>query len=133
MSGTNRIGFSRNCGCRGQASRDLPAFVWFCTQLAPVVAVAPAVVVAIVVAVVVVTVAAAIAPLEAHAVRALVVAFRPHPVFEAAGVFPVVVFEIEMAAAIGVVLAGAKAVSETVSVSMLAGLVVPVVVIVGII
>src|ERR1700756_3321676 len=97
--------------------------------LAPIVTVAMAVVITIAAAVVF-TVSTAIGALVAIAVGLLVVAFVAHPMFVAAGVFPVVVFEIETAAAISVEVPGALPIVESSAITLFAGLVVAISIIV---
>ena len=89
-------------------------------MLAPVVAITPAVV-AVMVAIAVV--GFAISVLVAFAVRVLVLAVISHPVLVTAGVFPIVVLESKAAAALDVVLSGALTIAKTISVTVLAGLV----------
>src|SRR5947208_3076879 len=97
---------------------------------APVVAVVMAVAVAIPIAIAIIAVTATVPAFVAFAVRVLVVPFVAHPVREAAGVFPVIVLELEAASALAVVLAGVQAVTVAVLETVLASFVMPVVVIV---
>src|SRR4051794_8321147 len=97
------------------------------SRLSPVVAVVPAIIVAIAVAAIG-AVGAPVSALVAFAVLVFVVAFMAHPVLVAAGVFPVVVLELEAASALGIVLTGAKTVTIAVPVAALAGFVAAIVV-----
>jgi hypothetical protein len=96
--------------------------------LAPVVALAIAIV-----AVAIIAIGSAISAFVAVAVGPFVVAVIAHPMLVAMGVFPLVVLEFEAGAAVAVVTAGALTVAIAVLVTVLAGLVVPGVVIVVII